>query len=121
MGQNLRQNTKKIIEAEGEFKKVPLNPRVPAKIVCIGAEESQEEHAELLSFLNKNSDMFTWSSSDLVGISRDVIEHRLKVSPNAKLKKQKLHKMAEDKVEAGKAEVQRLLDASFIREVKYTE
>jgi hypothetical protein len=34
---------KKIIEAEGELKKVPLDPRVPDKTVCIGAEASQEE------------------------------------------------------------------------------
>jgi hypothetical protein len=32
-----------------------------------------------------------------------------------------LHKMTEEKVEAAKAEVQRLLDVSFIREVTYTE
>jgi hypothetical protein len=55
-----------------------------------------------------------------VGVSRDVIEHRLQVSPSARPKKQKLHKMAK-KVKAAKAEVQRLLDAGFIREVKYPQ
>jgi hypothetical protein len=38
-----------------------------------------------------------------VGVNRDVIEHRLQVSPNAKPKKQKLHKMAEEKIQAVKA------------------
>jgi hypothetical protein len=56
-----------------------------------------------------------------VGVSRDVIEHQLQVSPNARPKKQKLHKMAEEKVEAAKAEVHRLLDVGFIREVTYPE
>jgi hypothetical protein len=74
-----------------------------------------------LSFLDKNNDVFTWSTSDLVGISRDVIEHRLQVSPNARPKKQKLHKMVEEKVEAMKVEVRMLLDAGFIREVTYPE
>jgi hypothetical protein len=60
-------------------------------------------------------------TSDLVGVSRDIIKHRLQVSPNARPKKQKLHKMVEEKVEAAKAEVQRLLDACFIREVTYPE
>jgi hypothetical protein len=54
-----------------------------------------------------------------VGVSRDVIEHRLQVCPTARPKKQKLHKMSEEKVEATKTEVQRLLDACFIREVVY--
>jgi hypothetical protein len=31
-----------------------------------------------------------WSTSDLVGVSRDVIEHRLQVNPSAKPRKQKL-------------------------------
>jgi hypothetical protein len=54
-------------------------------------------------------------------VSRDVIEHRLQVNPSAKPKKQKLRKMFEEKVEAAKAEVQRLLDAGFIREVTYPQ
>jgi hypothetical protein len=45
----------------------------------------------------------------------------LQVSPTARPKKQKLHKMFEEKVEAVKAEVQRLLDAGFIKEVIYPE
>jgi hypothetical protein len=36
-------------------------------------------------------------------------------------KKQKLRKMSEEKVEAVKTKVQRLLDAGFIREVKYPQ
>jgi hypothetical protein len=41
------------------------------------------------------------------------------VNPNAKSRKQKLHKIFEEKVEAVKAKVQRLLDAGFIIEVTY--
>jgi hypothetical protein len=74
---------------------------------------------KLLSFLDKNSDVFTWSTLDLVGVSRDVIEHRLQVSPCARPKKKNLHKMAEEKVKAVKAEVQKLLDVGFTKEVKY--
>jgi hypothetical protein len=54
-----------------------------------------------------------------VGVNRDIIEHRYQVSPTIKPKKQKLRKMSEEKVEAVKAEVQRLLDEGFIREVAY--
>jgi hypothetical protein len=63
--------------------------------------------------------MFAWSTSDIVGVNRDVIEDRLQVSTNVKPKKQKLRKMVVEKVQAVKVEVQRLLDASFIREVAY--
>jgi hypothetical protein len=89
--------------------------------MCIGAEVSQQEQAELLAFLDKNNDVFTWSTSDLVGVSRDIIEHRLQVSPCAKLKKQKLGKTLKEKVEAAKVKVQRPLDTGFMREVAYPQ
>jgi hypothetical protein len=65
--------------------------------------------------------VFVWSTSDLIGVSREVIEYKLQVNPNAKPKKQKLCKMSEDKIEATKADVQHLLDAEFIREVTYPQ
>jgi hypothetical protein len=107
------------IEAKGEFQKVPLYPRVLDKTVCIGTEANQQDQVELMSFLDKNSYVFAWSTSNLVGVSKDVIEHLLHVSLNAKPKKQKLHKMAKEKVQVVKAEVWRLLDAGFIRVVTY--
>jgi hypothetical protein len=56
-------------------------------------------------FLDKNNDVFAWSTSNLIGVSKDIIDHRLQMSPNAKPRKQKLHKMSEEKIEAAKAEV----------------
>jgi hypothetical protein len=47
---------KKAIELVGEFKKVLLDPRVPDRTICISVEASQQEQAELLAFLDKNSD-----------------------------------------------------------------
>jgi hypothetical protein len=61
-----------------------LDPRVPNKTVCIGTEASKQEQVELLAFLDKNSDIFPCSTFDLVGVSRDVIEHQLQVSPRSK-------------------------------------
>ena len=72
-----------------------------------------------MEFLRSNKDIFAWSSNDL-GVSRDIIEHKLDIDPEFKLKKQKLQKLDEDRVHAVKAEVQRLLDAKVIREVQFT-
>jgi hypothetical protein len=85
----------------------------------ISQDLTSNEETELLSFLDKNNDVFMWRTSDLMGVNRDIIEHKLQVNPSAKLKKQKLHQMLDEKVAAAKAEVQRLLDAGFISEVHY--
>jgi hypothetical protein len=76
---------------------------------------------ELLQFLDKNSDVFAWSTSNLIRVDNDVIEHKLQINPSAKPKKQKLRKMSDEKVEVVRAKVQRLLDAGFNREVTYPE
>jgi hypothetical protein len=60
-----------------DFTILPLDPRVPDRTVCIRAEIRLEEQAELLQFLDKNNNVFTWSTSDLIGVSREVIEHKL--------------------------------------------
>jgi hypothetical protein len=63
--------------------------------------------------------VFAWSAKDLTGVDRNFIEHRLNIDPSVKPRKQKLRKMSDDKVVAVKSEVQRLLDATVIREVMY--
>jgi hypothetical protein len=63
--------------------------------------------------------VFTWSAKDLTGVDRNFIKHKLNIDPSVKPRKQKLRKMSDDKVIAVKLEVQRLLDATVIREVMY--
>jgi hypothetical protein len=53
-------------------------------------------------------------------VSKDIIEHKLDINPNFRPKKQKLRKLAEDRIQAAKTEVQRLLDAKVKREVQFT-
>jgi hypothetical protein len=107
------------IEPECETETIPLDRRVPDKMVMISKDLTSSEEEELLLFLDKNSDMFAWRTSDLMGVSRDIIEHKLEVNPSARPRKQRLCKMSDEKVTVAKAEVQRLLDVGFIREVYY--
>jgi hypothetical protein len=48
------------IEPECETKRVALDPRVLDKAAMISQDLSASKKAELLSFLDKNSDVFTW-------------------------------------------------------------
>jgi hypothetical protein len=69
--------------------------------------------------LNKNKDVFAWSTKNLQGVDRDIIEHTQETDEKIVPKKQKLQKMSEEKVKAVEAKVQRLQDAKVIIEVKY--
>jgi hypothetical protein len=103
----IRDKEKANAEEDCQVKKVPLDKHLHDKLVTIRVSLEEQEEKELLEFLIKNKDVFAWSTSDLRGVSRDIIEHRLDIDPSIRPKKQKLHKMSNDKVAAVKAEVQR--------------
>ena len=70
---------------------------VPDRMVIIGKGLEEAEEARLIQFLRNNQDVFAWSSSDLRGVSREVIEHELRVNPKAKPVKQGQRRMFEER------------------------
>ena len=100
-------------------KTVPLDPATPKKTVIISEDLTLQDEEKLISCLSRNKDVFAWSALDLVGVSRTVIEHSLGIDPSVRPKKQRLRKMSDEKIEAAKAEVHRLLEANFIEPVAY--
>jgi hypothetical protein len=89
--------------------------------VLLGSQLSDEQENTLLRFLFNNKDVFAWTTNNLCGVNRDVIEHSLKVDPSFRPRKQRLRKMSEDKAKGARNEVKRLLSAGVIREVTYPE
>jgi hypothetical protein len=75
----------------------------------------------LVQFLQDNRDVFTWKPADMLGVSRELAEHNLKVYPQARSIRQKLCHFTPDKREAIRAELARLVAAGFIREVLHPE
>jgi hypothetical protein len=78
------------------------------------------EEEKLLSCLSRNKDAFVWSTLYLVVVSCTIIEHNLGIDPTVRPKKQKLRKMSDEKTEAAKADVHRLLEAKFIVPIDYS-
>jgi hypothetical protein len=73
----------------------------------------------LVTFLWKNLDIFAWQILDMPGIPREVIEHKLGIDLVFKLIKQKERRYTPDRREAIRLEVNKLLEAGFIRPVDY--
>jgi hypothetical protein len=70
----------------------------------ISQDLAPSEEAQLIAFLDKNNDVFKWRTSDLTGVSRDIIEHKLQVNPFARPKKQKIHNISNEKVAIAKGD-----------------
>jgi hypothetical protein len=71
----------------------------------------------LVDFLRANADIIAWSPSDMPGIPREVAEHSLDILPNARVVQQRLRRFDEERGRAIGAELRKLLEAGFIKEV----
>jgi hypothetical protein len=69
-----------------------------------------------MKLLKENKDCFAWDYSEMPGLDHSIVEHRLPIKPGFKLYKQPPRKIYKDEVLADvKKEVERLIDANFIR------
>ena len=59
---------------------VLVNPTYPEQLVIIGKNFSREGRKSLIELLRKNKDVFAWQSSDMTGVPRWLIKHRLNVN-----------------------------------------
>ncbi|KAL2248189.1 UNVERIFIED_CONTAM: Retrovirus-related Pol polyprotein from transposon [Sesamum indicum] len=102
-----------------EYKAIQLATEDPSKTTRIGSHMNEGEMA-MIDFLRKNADMFAWSPSDFTGIDPEVIVHRLNVDPMARPVQQRKRTFSNDKNDAIRQEVEKLLKAGYVSEVQYT-
>jgi hypothetical protein len=62
--------------------------------------------------------MFAWCPTDMPGIPRELSKHELKIFPNTKPIKQSMCRYNPEKARAMGEEINRLLEAKFIRKIK---
>ncbi|XP_057755326.1 uncharacterized protein LOC130974464 [Arachis stenosperma] len=92
----------------------------PTKFTFIGTSIDNKDKEKLISFLRQNTDLFAWTFEDMPGINPSVITHKLAVSPTARPVSQKKRNLGTEKQLASMAEVNKLIDAQFIREIRFT-
>jgi hypothetical protein len=88
----------------------------------ISANLESSFREELIKLLKEYKDCFSWDYSEMPGLDRSIVEHRLPFKPGFKPYKQPPRKIYKDEVLADvKKEIERLLDADFIRPCRYAE
>jgi hypothetical protein len=77
---------------------------------------------ELIKLLKEYKDCFAWDYSEMPGLDRSIVEHRLPIKPGFRPYKQPPRNIYKDEVLADvKIEVERLIEANFIRPCRYAE
>ncbi|XP_048619845.1 uncharacterized protein LOC125590349 [Brassica napus] len=104
-----------------EIREVPIDGADSAKVVRIGAYLSDDLQSLIISFLKEYASTFAWVTSDMKGIDPAITSHELNVDPTFKPIRQKRRKLGPERSKAVNEEVDRLVDAGFIAEVRYPE
>jgi hypothetical protein len=88
----------------------------------ISANLDSSFREELIKLLKEYKDCFAWDYSEVPGLDRSIVEHRLPIKPGFRPYKKPPRKIYKDEVLADvKKEVERLIEGNFIRPCKYAE
>jgi hypothetical protein len=90
-----------------------------SKTVKIGSHLTDEAKAALTRLLKENMDAFAWAHQDMLGIDPAVITHKLNVDPFARPVRQKPMFISIERSKAIAAEVEKLKQANFIKDVRF--
>jgi hypothetical protein len=76
---------------------------------------------ELIKILKEYVDCFAWNYNDMPGLSHDLVEHKLPIKHGFKSYKRPRRNFNPDIYDRVKEEINKLLDAKFIRPCRYAE
>ena len=93
----------------------------PKKFFLIEAQLPPQETEELVEFLRKNIDVFSWNAYEAPGVDPSFICHHLNVNPSITLKKQPLWHPSKEHADDVRDEVMKLKQVWAIKEVFFPE
>jgi len=89
--------------------------------VKIGTGMTTPIREELTVLLKDYQDIFAWSYQDMLGLSSEIVQHRLPLNPECSPVKQKLRRMKPETSLKIKEEVKKQFDAGFLAFARYPE
>ncbi|RVW97740.1 hypothetical protein CK203_028088 [Vitis vinifera] len=93
------------------------NDRLTYISSLLGLEETQN----IEEVLRQNQDVFAWAHSDIPDIHPSIAFHRLNILPSSRPVQQKVRQFHLDRQNIIRDEVDKVLDAGFIKKVEYPE
>ena len=109
------------VEAQDPLDEVNLGTKEDPKPTFVSAWLDPITRSRIIEVLREFKDCFAWDYSELPGLDRQLVEHKLPIKPEVKPIKQKPRRMEPEITLKVKEEVSRLLKAGFIRTARYVE
>ena len=111
----------KTVEVEDPLLEINLGTDHDKRITYISSLVDEPFKSQLIDLLREFKGCFAWEYEEMLGLSKEIVEHRLPLIPGAKVVKQPPSRFSPDIVLKIKEEVERLLKAKFIRTARYVQ
>jgi len=102
-----------------DLKELNLRTKEEAHSIYISSLLTQEAEKEYFDLLSEYKDVFAWSYKEMPGLDPKVAVHRLSIKKGVSPKKQPQRRFRPELVPEIKKEVNKLIAAGFIHEVKH--
>jgi hypothetical protein len=104
-----------------ELEEVDIGPRDKPPPTFISKKLSPCLQELMIALLKEYADCFTWDYKEMPGLNRSIIEHRLPLKNGFWLFQQRARQMKAEVLVEVKKEVEKMLEAEFIRPCRYAE
>nr|GEX46484.1 reverse transcriptase domain-containing protein [Tanacetum cinerariifolium] len=98
---------------------VTLQSSMIIPLECSMVSEPGEGRKELCGLLRRHLDVFAWKPTDMTGVPRHIVEHRLNVREGCLPVRQKKRGQAPERNKAISEKVEKLVEADIMKEVHY--
>ena len=109
------------VEVQDPLIEVNLGTEVEKKVTYISSHLTQEQFNEVLAVVKRFKDCFAWDYTELLGLDRTLVEHKLPIKKEHIPHQQPPCRMANEVILKVKEEIESLLQAGFIRPSRYVE
>ena len=108
-------------KVQDPLEEINLGTEKEPKITYVSSLLKEEVKKELVTLLKEFKDCFAWDYTEMPGLDREVVEHRLPIKPEFHPFQQPPTRMSKEVELKVKDEIEKLLKAGFIRPTRYAE
>ncbi|KAK1611681.1 hypothetical protein QYE76_035354 [Lolium multiflorum] len=104
-----------------ELEEIDIGPGDKPRPTFISKKLGPHLRSLMIALLREYPDCFAWDYTEMPGLDRSIIEHRLPLKKGFRPFQQRARQMKAEVLEAVKKEIEKMLAAGFIRPCRYAE
>ncbi|KAK1693016.1 hypothetical protein QYE76_009713 [Lolium multiflorum] len=104
-----------------ELEEIDIGPRDKPRPTFISKKLDPHLRGQMIALLKEYPDCFAWDYTEMPGLDRSIIEHRLPLKKGFRPFQQRARQMKAEILVEVKKEIEKMLNAGFIRPCRYAE